>query len=174
MNKTVMYGFLGLSFILMKLWYRTASVESLAFILRPISQVVEWIMGQSAIHIANEGFLFGDLNIIISKSCSGFNFFLTCLLMLVVLLIINLHLIKKKLSAGLIFLVITYVVTLTANCSRIITALHLKPYSQSLFPDDLVHAAIGIVTYCSFLIATYFLVEKIIIKKLTYADATPS
>ena len=93
--------------------------------------------------------------------------------MLAVLLIINLDLIKKKLNTGLLFLVITYLATLMANCSRIITALHLKPFTQGL-PEDIVHSSIGIVTYFSFLIAIYLLVEKIIIKKLTYADATSS
>ena len=173
MTKTILYGLLGLCFIILKFWYKTASAEALAFILLPINKIVGWVMGSSSTYILNEGYLYSNLGIIISKSCSGFNFFLTCLLMLAVLLIINLDLIKKKLNTGLLFLVITYLATLMANCSRIITALHLKPFTQGL-PEDIVHSSIGIVTYFSFLLAIYLLVEKIIIKKLTYADATPS
>ena len=174
MKKTILYGILGLGFILTKLWYKEASAEALAFILVPITRVVEIVTGHLSTYVTNEGYLFNNLGIIISKSCSGFNFFLTCFLMLSVLLIINLHQIKKKISAGILFLTITYIITIIANCSRIITALRLKPFTSNLFPEDLIHSSIGVVTYFFFLIATYLLVEKIIIKKLIYADATQS
>ncbi len=174
MKKIIALAVLGSSFISLKFWYKTASVEALAFILFPVTKIIEWTTGNSSTHQTGEGYLFSNLNIIISKSCSGFNFLLLCSVMLLVHFITNSKASSSNVLITITLLVTSYLSTLLANCSRIVCSLKIEQQNQNIISADLLHTSIGIFTYFSFLVATYLLVDHLYFKKLSNANTTQS
>jgi exosortase K len=174
MKKIIALGIVGCSFIALKFWYTTASVEAMSFILLPVTIIIEWITSHSSTHQVGEGYLFSNLNIIISKSCSGFNFFLLCTMMLLVHLITTSESTTPKTRVTISLLATSYLSTLLANCSRIVCSLKIEQHKLDILSEALMHTAIGVFTYISFLIATYVLVDHLYFKKLSYADTAPS
>lgn len=167
MKKTILTAATCFCFIALKFWYASASTGDLQFVLSPTKLLVEIVTGNPSTYLHNEGHYYPGLDIIISKSCSGFNFFMTCLLMLMILLF------QKESRLGqlamrlpMVFL-IAYGVTLLANCSRISTAVFLKPLvPPGLIDPATLHESIGIVIYLSFLVTTYLLTEKQFLRNL--------
>lgn len=80
--------------------------------------------------------------------------------------------IKFKLLLLPISLSITYILTILINSSRIIISIVLQNSKLYIlnFKPHIIHEAIGVVTYLSFLLITYFLTEKILNKN--YAKLT--
>jgi len=161
MNSIILLATSCLSFIAVKFWYASASTEDLAFVLSPTTRLVEWITGYGSVYLLNQGHYFNSLDILISKSCSGFNFFLTCIIMLVVLLSQREWTLRGLLLRIPQVIFIAYGLTIIANCYRISTAILLKPMVPAeLIAPATLHKSIGIVIYLSFLLITYLLTEK--------------
>ena len=159
-------------FILLKFWLGTFGNNQLFFLLGPTNKIVEFVSGTDAIYSPGSGFFYGSLNVVIDKSCSGYNFLLLCYLMLFYLGVRHM---KKASSKWLVFpaaFISAYILTLFINASRILVSVVLQPRIMALtnLPPGILHESIGVLTNLFFLIAIYTLVEKILIRK--YAKLT--
>lgn len=161
-------------FILFKFGYQNASTDDLILLLKPTDQMVSLLTGSASVYTSDFGFHHPELNILIEKSCSGFNFLLLCFLMLTFLILnyaqCNLH---RQLTIPVAFIA-AYFLTIFVNTSRIFVSVIVKGGNIDFvaLKPDLVHTAVGIVINLSFLILIYFLTEKLL-RKLK-KDAQPA
>ena len=146
--------------------YIKASTQELMFILWPTNIIVEVMTGIKSVHKNNDGFFYSNLNIIINKSCSGFNFFMICFLMLSFSAINVLKTHKQIVTAIVLPLFISTISTVFANSSRILIAIYVKkimPDSSNKYPW--LHQTEGIIVYLFLLIIIHtsftFLIQKI-------------
>jgi exosortase K len=159
-------------FLLLKLGYTYSTTDHLLFLLSPTNKGIEWLTASSASYSLTEGFRHLSLSIIIDRSCSGFNFWLLSfsLLSLSTIRFYTTH--RQKLLAVTTLLLISYVVTVLVNVSRILIAIKTLQYKSSWpFLDQAwLHEAQGAFIYLLFLIVLYITVQSIT-AKLTHTNA---
>jgi exosortase K len=159
-NNTPLYiaalGFFALS----KLAYSRAGTEDLAFLLAPTNKLLSTISAQSYTRTLEGAYFYEQAGILVDKSCSGFNFFLIAALLFVFLTLAYVFTQKGKVLGIVASILGAYFLTIFTNCSRIIAAIFVQ--DLGFMPDNkaLVHEAVGIITYLTFLILTYMLVER--------------
>ncbi len=146
--------------------FRLIWVDDLYFLLKPTSKIVETFSHSESIYLNNKGFYFESLNIIIDKSCSGFNFWMISFIAFSYLGIKYALTARWKTFNIFITLVITYFFTILVNASRILVSLYLQNFATSILPkhQHLIHESIGVTTNLTFLLLCYIIIEKILIK----------
>jgi exosortase K len=161
-----------LLFILLKWAHSLAGEEELRFLLSPISSLVAAASGSSAEYIPDKGYLHAQLNIIINKSCSGFNFWLICFMMLS---FSALRFVFKKIHSAVLLIILflsTYLLTILINSSRIIFSLFIT--RLNILPESpWLHEAEGVFIYFSFLIIIY-LCSDFLFKKIGTPNEKPA
>lgn len=175
-NKNTLYylATIGL-FILFKLGYTLASNDHLIFLLKPTDKIVGLLTGSTAVYMEDKGYYHSSFNILIEKSCSGFNFMLLCFCMLSFLL---LQYSSKPLYKSLTIpfaIATSYILTILVNASRIFASILLQQQASRFLPTlsrSLVHESIGVITNLSFLILIYMATEKFLTN--TYSNAKPT
>jgi exosortase K len=163
MNRNIPYYLTAVGlFVLLKIGFKFADNDNLTFLLKPTDEFVGLLTGSQSVFLAQDGFFHEKMNIVIDKSCSGFNFWILCFLVFVYL---GLKYFEKHLHK--IFTIPTalfcaYLLTIFANVSRIFAAIIVQNQTVNIFPNKqyLIHEAVGIITYFSFLVLTYYLIEK--------------
>lgn len=149
----------------LKLAYPHLDTNNIRFLLVPTNKAIELISGSKAIYDTASGYFYPQMNMVINKSCSGFNFLLISFLM-IAFVFIKTDIIKKWFIIPASFL-LAYTITLIANISRItgyILIMNTDIYSASGLPDKLMQQAEGVFVYLSFLIFGYLLLNQIINK----------
>jgi exosortase K len=148
--------------VVVKLYYSTASVNQLRWILAPTTVLVELFGGSRFEFEAYAGYMSSDRTFVIAASCAGVNFLITAFLMLSV----------RKLwgdrahdttwrfipSAALC----AYLATLVANTVRISTALQLRGMNREAgwLSSNQLHRFEGIFIYFGFLLLLFMVSEK--------------
>jgi exosortase K len=171
-NKNISYYLpaIGL-FVLLKIGFTFSDNNDLIFLLKPTDKLVGLLTGSPSVFWEENGFFHEKINIVIDKSCSGFNFWMLCFLVFTYL---GLKYFDKHLHKMLIFptaLFCAYLLTIFANASRIFASIIVQNQTANIFPNQqfLIHEAIGIITYFSFLVLVYYLMEKFL-KHKKYAQ----
>lgn len=149
----IYYSLIILSVIISKGFYSTTSNDTLVFILKPLSSIISLFTDSDFTYTTDYGFYFRHLNITIDKSCSGINFWIISFVVfsISILRICKSHL-QKLISIPLV-LIATYVLTLFANTSRILSSIFIA--KQTSFDYPWLHQAEGVFIYLSVLIFTY-------------------
>ena len=164
----------GLFFILKLFFAFFAENEHFNFILVPVSFIVEIFTGTSYVSVPeSNGLYFGELNILIDRSCSGYNFLLLCFIMLAFLCLRFFPKPVHKLFVILIALFFAYCVTIFVNAARIIVSLVVQNTFSNFWPQQyssLLHEACGIVVYLGFLIIIYMVSEKILSSRVHHNE----
>lgn len=142
-----------------KLYYSTAGVSDLLWVLAPTTLLVELVTGELFTFEANAGYMIRDHSFLIAASCSGVNFMITAFLML--------NLSRPGRTRKWMFIpgsmLASYLAAILANTVRIATALQIRSLdSESVWlnPDQL-HRFEGIVIYFGFLLLLFFLSERV-------------
>jgi exosortase K len=162
-------------FILLKFGYTIANTNDLFFLLNPTDKLVGLLTSSKSIYFADEGFYYQNFNVIIEKSCSGFNFLLLCFSMICIL---ALKYILNSLYKSLIIpvaLVSAYLMTIFVNAFRIFASIVLQNHANPFLPKNsqlVVHEAIGIITNLFFLVIGYYLLERFLKNKTKYEKLT--
>jgi len=162
-------------FILLKFGYTIANTNDLFFLLNPTDKLVGLLTSSKSVYFADEGFYYQNFNVIIEKSCSGFNFLLLCFSMICIL---TLKYIRNSLYKALIIpvaLVSAYLMTIFVNVSRIFTSIVLQHQTNQFLPQNsqlVVHETIGIITNLSFLLLGYYLLERFFKNNTNYEKRT--
>ncbi len=162
-------------FIFLKIAYGSADNNSLAFLLKPTNKLIELIYNSDSQAIAQNGYYHKKLNIVIDKSCSGFNFGVLCFIMLTFLALQYQNIRIYKIMILPLMLLSSYIFTIFANTSRILFSVVISKTSEKFitYKPDWLHQAEGAFVYLSFLIIIYLGFEYLFKKmKKNYAKLT--
>jgi exosortase K len=162
-NKNIPYYLttVGL-FILMKFGFTIAGNNDLTFLLKPTEKLIGLLTGSQSVYLSESGYFHEHLNIIIDKSCSGFNFWILCFLLFTYLTVRHFDKSIHKFLTIPTALFGAYVLTIFVNTSRIFVSIVVQSQTKSIFLNhqDIIHEAIGITTNLTFLILAYVLIEN--------------
>ena len=167
-NKNIPYYLTAVGlFILLKFGFTLADNNYLTFLLKPTDKLVGLLTGSHSVFLANKGFYHDNLNILIDKSCSGFNFWILSFLVFAYLTIKHLDKPLQKILTIPISLLGAYLLTIFVNTSRIFASVIVHNQTKTLFANQqhLIHEAVGVITNLSFLVLTYYLIEKLLIHR---------
>jgi exosortase K len=145
-----------------KLYYSTASVNQLRWILAPTTILVELVSGSSFEFESYAGYMSSDRSFVIAASCAGINFLITSFLML------SLRKLWGDCSRETAWRFIpcaaacAYLATIVANTFRISTALLLRgmPFGVGWLNQKQLHRFEGIFIYFGFLLLLFMVSEK--------------
>jgi len=144
-------------FLLLKFIFSQAETGDLIFLLKPTDTLVGLLTGSQSVYLLDNGYYHPSLNILLNKSCSGFNYWSLSFLVFAYL---GIKYFDKKALAIPASLCCAYLLTIFANSSRIFAAI-VVPYKQAL-----VHETIGIIVYLSFLVLVYYLTEEFLKRRI--------
>lgn len=162
-------------YIFFKYMYVFLDNDNLIFLLKPTAYLIEIITGTNFIFSSDSGFFYEQLNIIINKSCSGYNFWILSFLMLAFLSIKRFNNSIKKISAILIALLSTYILTIFVNTSRIYVSISIQKLANIHLqsrPHYLIHEIVGITVNLFFFILIYVLTDKLLTNKTSHEKLT--
>lgn len=162
------YLIVGLLFVVLKLGHSAAETGDLFFLLKPVASLVSLFSGAPYVYLPAEGFYYESLNIVIDKSCSGFNF--GCLCFLTLCFPAFRYITGKKARCFVIpaLLVLTYGFTVLVNTSRILLAILINKciYVWNVIPPKWLHVAEGVFVYLFSLILIYIVFEFVLLKTI--------
>ena len=156
--------------------YTVADNNDLKFLLNPTNYLVELVTNSSSQYNAESGYFHKELNIVIEKSCSGFNFLGLCFIMICFMLLSYYKSSTKKIFILPLALFFTYFLTIFANTSRIILSISGQKAADNFIstrPHFVLHETIGTFVYIFFLISCYLAIN-FILKKNTLYHAKPA
>jgi exosortase K len=158
-------------FVLMKFGFTLADNNDLTFLLKPTDKLVGLLTSSQSVYLSDNGYFHEHLNIIIDKSCSGFNFWMLAFLLFAYLTVKHFNNFVHKLLSIPTALFVAYMLTLFVNTSRIFVSIVVQSQTKGIFMNDqhIIHEAIGITTNLTFLILAYVLLEKILTLKRYHA-----
>jgi exosortase K len=167
-NKNIPYYLtvVGL-FILMKFGFTLSDNNELTLLLKPTDKLVGLLTGSKSVYLSESGYFHEHLNIIIDKSCSGFNFWILCFLLFTYLTVKHFAKSIHKFLTIPTALFVAYLLTIFVNTSRIFVSIVVQFQTKSIFINHqhIIHEVIGITTNLTFLILTYVLIEKFLTHK---------
>ena len=162
-------------FILLKFGYKLADNDNLIFLLKPTDQIVGLLTGSHSIYFSDKGYYHDSLNILIEKSCSGFNFMLLCFCMLTFLFLKHSNNKTFKILSIPVSLIVSYVLTIFVNASRIFVSIIMQQQVSNILIGRshlILHEIVGVITNLTFLILIYSIAEKSLTKKFPDAKLT--
>lgn len=175
-NKNIPYYLttIGL-FILLKFGYTLADNDNLIFLLKPTDKIVGLLTGSHSVYFLDNGYYHHSLNIVIEKSCSGFNFMLLCFCMLTFLFLKYAYKSIFKFLSIPLALIASYLFTIFVNASRIFVSIIMQQQANDFLPVRphlILHEIVGVITNLTFLILIYIVSEKFLTNKYQNAKLT--
>jgi exosortase K len=167
-NKNIPYYLAAVGlFILLKFGYTLAENNDLTFLIKPTDKLVGLLTSSHSVYLSESGYFHEHLNIIIDKSCSGFNFWALCFLLFTYLTVRHFNRTLNKILTIPIALILAYLLTIFVNTSRIFASIVVQTQTKNILLNHqhILHEAIGIITNLTFLILAYVLIEKLLIHK---------
>ena len=157
-------------FILLKFWFTYAGIDNLSFLITPSDKIFGLITGSQSVYIENSGYYHENFNIIIDKSCSGFNYLIICFLAFVFLFTSHFSIPVYKILVFPLSLFFAWVLTILVNSSRIYLSVIAYEKTINVLPNhqDLIHQITGITTYLFFLLMTYLIIDKFLKNRKVY------
>ncbi|MGB5981314.1 MAG: exosortase K [Nonlabens sp.] len=149
--------------ILAKLFYRQATTADLIWFLKPISYGLEVCLNANFVH-GSDGFYFDELNVLIDKSCSGFNLFLIYCALGSFCFLLKCKTFKQLITGTFLVVVISYLLTLLTNFCRIYTLLCFEKLLAHILTiqSATIHEALGIINNTIFLIIGYIIAKRLL------------
>jgi exosortase K len=150
-----------------KLFYSTASVNELRWILAPTTFLVELISGSRFGFEAYSGYVNGDHSFVIAASCAGVNFLITAFLMLSLSRLWRQRSQERTEDSSWLYIpaaaVFAYLTTIVANTVRISTALRMRAarFELGWLSAEELHRLEGIVVYFGFLLLLFIVSERL-------------
>lgn len=143
------------------------SNDHVKFLLYPAQEFIHYTSGKSFEYFVEYGYVQSDGLIRINKSCSGFLYLNVLIILGVAAIILNKHVKNKegKTFFVLLFsLLLSYIVCLIVNCSRIVLGIRMQNFSNfhSWFPNHFAHEMFGIIYFLLFAIVYYLVIKKIV------------
>lgn len=158
----------------MKFGFTFADNNDLVFLIKPTDKLVGILTGSQSVYLSESGYLHEHLNIIIDKSCSGFNFWILCFLIFTYLIVKHFDRSLHKFLTIPTTLIGAYLLTIFVNTSRIFVSILVQAQTKGIFVNQqhIIHEAIGVTTNLTFLVLAYILIERSLIHKRYNAEFT--
>ena len=168
-NNWLIPGIMVLVALGLKLFYQTATVPDLQWVLAPTKVLVQSFTGLHFSYDATQGYVNTAHQFVIAKNCAGVNFLIIVFCTSVFGFSLKFALMRTQLLSVPVFLGLAYLLTVVVNAFRIISALI---FSNSLIPvsgldANRVHATEGVVVYLSFLLIYYLILHYFLRQKPT-------
>lgn len=163
-NKNIPYYLITAGvFVLLKFLFTYASSDELIYLLKPTNFIIELISNSDSQYLTKKGYYNKELNILIDKSCSGFNFLMLCFIMLVFLIVEKVQSKTIKAIALPVLFLTSYLLTIFVNSSRItLSILFQNLESQYSFGEiSWLHQLEGSFVYLFFLVIIYLTIDFI-------------
>lgn len=150
-------------FIILKFAFTYTDNDSIRFLTKPTNTIVELFANSSSIYCSANGYIHPKLNIVIDRSCSGYNYWILCFIMFSFLIFGKVTDTWSRLILIPIILFFSYFLTIFVNSSRILTSIFI----ESLFLEEVkgLHQAEGVLIYSSFLILFYLVFNHLLNKR---------
>jgi len=170
LTRNLFYVFFIVAFLVLKYFHKFSTTEDLLFLLKPINQIIEFFLGAQSLTLDDGAFLFPELEVIIDKSCSGFNFFILSFLMIAANGMKYFNAFIHKIGFIMFAVCAGYLLSILVTSARIITSILIEYKLQDIFSIDakLAHQSIGILTNISFLIIIYLVLDHLLNKLTTH------
>lgn len=154
-------------FILLKFAFTLADSNDLIFLIKPTDKLVGILTGSHSVYLSDSGYFHEHLNIIIDKSCSGFNFWILCYMLFTYLAVRHFENNLYKILTIPTALIGAYLLTIFVNTSRIFASIVVQAQTKNILLNHqhILHETIGITINLTFLILAYLLIEKVFIHK---------
>ena len=133
-ENTAYYVTAALIFVLLRVGFSLANDNDLAFLLTPTDKLVGLLTGSHSVFIENAGYFHERLNIIIGKSCSGFNFLVLSFLVFAWLAVKYFNKPLRKFLNIPIAFVSACLLAVFVNVSRILASIALQNRINFFFP----------------------------------------
>ena len=132
-NKNIPYYLTAVGlFILLKFGFTLAENNDLTFLIKPTNKLVGLLTGSKSVFISDSGYFNEHLNIIIDKSCSGFNFWILCFLLLTFLTVKYFGKTLNKILTIPSALIGAYLLTIFVNTSRIFASIVVQTQTKDI------------------------------------------
>lgn len=167
MKRDLIYYLLAIIiFVILKMSFTWTDNNDLAFLLGPTDNLISLATSSNSQIVDDGSYFHGKLNILIDKSCSGFNFLTLCFLMLIFASIKNIPEKNYKILIFPLVLVLSYFMAILVNSSRILFSVFISEFLDSIEVVDYkwLHQAEGAFVYLFFLVLIYLSYEKLIKK----------
>lgn len=149
----------------LKWWYRTATVDQLGFVLTPVTTFIGLFTGTTGTFVPEQGHLFGELGIVVDRSCSGINFLIIATATFTFLWL-------RRPDGGCARPIMTALIvlgswglTVLANTGRVLLMVYLDRYG--LHPGPTVHEALGAFFFLASLLLASLAFDRILPRSLT-------
>ncbi len=151
-----------LIFLAGKYFYSLSTLDDVLFLVKPTTILVEGLLGVPSTFMANEGFYFSQYQIIINRSCSGFNLALIIFLMFTVIIYRRGYPLGLKMALLPMALLSGFASTVLINGFRIFSLTVLKKweYTYPILQTHIFHEGMSILINLCYLITLYILVDK--------------
>lgn len=161
---------LGL-FIALKFFFTIASNDHLFFLLKPTDALVGVMLGSQSVYSSDAGYFHENFNILIDRSCSGYNFWILSFLVFTYLFVKYSEDLKHRILSIPLALMAGYALAIFSNTSRIFVSIIIQKKVDFIDDShhDLLHQVIGITTNLTFLMLAYILTENILKRKFYHA-----
>ena len=155
-------------FLFFKLLYISANAENILFLLSPTNMFISMFSNSTGVFIKNAGYYHQDLNILIEKSCAGFNFFILSFILSYTLSLQYTNKWKTKLILLPACLLISWLLTIGVNVARISTAILFNAHLLSNSAKSAtMHEIQGTFIYLFFLLLFYKILKYALTKYYT-------
>lgn len=160
----------------LKVFYFSASFSDVYFLIKPLNTAIEFLTKNQSEFIEEVGFVYESQEIIINKSCSGFNLWVICFLMYSYMFISSSY--KKQYHLYIIpsALLLSFLSTLFINTIRVYVSFLLKTSPLPLFRENtlVIHEMVGVINNFAFLIIIYYSLNYLLIKITSYETSLKS
>ncbi len=160
----IIYGVAAAIALGLKYIHTYLSIDYLLFILKPVASLVEKAMNSPFDYYPELGYVSDKLSVVIGRECAGINFFIVIFLMLTISFAAKVRGRKDKPLLMTYFLAVSYIVTIIANASRIITSILVLRLgiAADIKQAVLLHQSVGVIFYFVYLACTYYLFSYLI------------
>lgn len=141
----------------MKAFYSTAGAHDLLWMLTPTTTLVSWLTGASFELEPGRGYLSRELLFEVAPSCAGINFLIIAFCSFACGFVHTKHTLSGKAVIVLLSGTAAYLLTITANATRIALALPLHTSHAAMGPvtPERIHLCLGVAVYFGFLCASF-------------------
>ncbi len=167
-NTLPYYIAIGFVSATMKYLVRFADIGLFRFLLKPTDILVGLFTASQSVYIKGVGYRHEGLNVVIDRSCAGFNLWIIAFIMLAYLAVKHFVGITHRIFSIALSLVAAFFLTIFTNTSRIFASITFQPIAARILPlsKDIIHEAIGVTVNLSFLILAYIIVDKLLTNKV--------
>lgn len=160
-NKHILY--LIVFYVTLNYYYTYFTFEDLLILIKPVNIIFSFFVKSIPEYDIGIGFHYPNIDILINKSCSGFQFFLTTYIITYLLILKNetsIYIIRLNF---LVSLILSYLFTIYFNSARFVISFlsqNTANYFLTKKPHFLIHEVTGqIVYFISYIIIIYLIIQ---------------